>query len=115
MSDRLHIVYNAADAITHFDDLGLQYPNLGEPVATGDILRVIESRHRRIYALLGFTACGDEVVLNILDVDSEIMTVEDRLGSLSEPLRVSIATDPTPRVSHSHGDLLFDLESAQSG
>jgi hypothetical protein len=115
MSDRLHIVYNAADAITHFDELGLQYPNLGEAVAVSDILQVIESRRRRIYALLGFTACGDEVVLNVLDVDSETMTVEDRLGSLSEPRRVSIATDPTPRVSHAHGDLLFDLMRAQNG
>lgn len=114
MDDRLHIVYNAADAITHFADVGLLYPNPGELVADADILRVIESRHHRIYALLGFAACGNEVILNVKSIENTTMIVEDRLDPVLGPLRVSIASDPAPRVSQPHGDLLFDLKKVES-
>ena len=110
MPDRLNIVYNAADAINHFSQVGLEYPLLGGLIEPSEILQVIESRYQRLYALLGFTASGAEVVLQVKSLEGEIMTIEDRLGNLNREWVCRIATDPAPRVSVPHADLLFNLE-----
>jgi hypothetical protein len=102
--ERLHIVWNAADAIDH----GL-VARIGETVTPEQISAVLARQRGKLFRLIGWAVGVDatEVALSILDASSEGIHVVNHNEPPFEGV-YEVAAEPPPFMSQ-HGDCVFDM------